>query len=77
MCSWKGFVKYDLERRTESFVIRIWAEYLDQIPASWRGEAEHVGSQLLIRFTEQGELLEFIHAMAMERSSGQKKVCEG
>jgi len=32
-----------LSRRTVTFVIRLWAEYLAQAPPAWRGEIEQVG----------------------------------
>ena len=33
-----------LLRRTVTFVVRLWAEYLGQTPPVWRGEIERVGS---------------------------------
>jgi hypothetical protein len=38
-----------LSRHTETFIVRFWAEYLEQSPPAWRGEIEHVGRGEVIR----------------------------
>jgi len=49
-----------LPRRTVTFVVRVWAEYLEQTPPTWRGEIEHVGSKEVMHFGNVDEILEFI-----------------
>lgn len=39
-----------LSRHTETFIVRLWAEYLEQSPTTWRGEIEHVGKGEVMRF---------------------------
>ena len=41
-----------LRRRTETFIVRVWAEYLEQTPSVWRGEIEHAGSGEKTRFQQ-------------------------
>lgn len=55
-----------LARRTETFVVRIWAEYLEQTPPAWRGEVEHVGSGHKVYLQEASDVLEFIAAHTSE-----------
>ena len=45
-------------RRTEVFVLQVWAEYLDQTPPVWRGEIEYVGRREMVRFDDVDEMLE-------------------
>lgn len=49
-----------LRRQTVTLVIRLWAEYLEQVPPALRGEIEEVGSGKKIYFCERGEILNFI-----------------
>jgi hypothetical protein len=44
-------------RHTRAFILRIWAEYLDQTPPTWRGEIEDVSTRDVLRFRSQEELL--------------------
>lgn len=44
-------------RRTRSFILRIWTEYLEQTPPTWRGEIEDVETNEVRRFTSWEELL--------------------
>lgn len=39
-----------LPRRTVTFIVRVWAEYLEQTPPVWRGEIEQVDSKEVRRF---------------------------
>jgi hypothetical protein len=55
-----------LSRRTVVFVVRVWAEYLEQTPPAWRGEIEHVGMGEAMRFGDVGDLLEFIEGFAVK-----------
>lgn len=43
-------------RTTRTFILRIWSEYLDQTPPSWRGEIENVTTKEVIRFSSREEL---------------------
>jgi hypothetical protein len=52
--------KRPLHRRTETFVVRVWAEYLEQTPPAWRGEIERVGSGEVIRFSGANQILALI-----------------
>ena len=36
-------------RCTETLIVRLWAEYLEQAPPAWRGEIEHVGGREVAR----------------------------
>lgn len=50
----------ELVRRTETFIVRLWGEYLEQTPAIWRGEIEHVSSRQVIHFRDINEMINFI-----------------
>jgi hypothetical protein len=51
----------ELVRRTETFIVRIWAEYLEQqTPPAWRGEIEHVGDAEVMHFIGLDELCEHV-----------------
>ncbi|MGC9349221.1 MAG: hypothetical protein ACP5JG_13855 [Anaerolineae bacterium] len=45
-----------LTRHTRTFILRIWAEYLEQTPPTWRGEIEDVTTKEVTRFHSQEEL---------------------
>lgn len=59
-----------LRRRTETFVVRLWAEYLEQTPPAWRGEVEHVDSGQVVRFGDTGKMLEFIEGLMVKPKEG-------
>ena len=40
------------QRRTITFVIRLWAEYLEQNPPCWRGEIEQIDKAETHYFTD-------------------------
>jgi hypothetical protein len=50
----------ELVRRTETFIVRIWTEYLEQTPSTWRGEIEHVSNRQVIHFRNIDEMIDFI-----------------
>ena len=52
-----------LRRRTETFIVRVWVEYLEQTPPIWRGEIEHVGEEGVIRFGSLDEMTMCIESM--------------
>jgi hypothetical protein len=47
-------------RHTETFIVRLWAEYLEQTSPAWRGEIEHVGSKEVMHFGDLEEASEQI-----------------
>jgi hypothetical protein len=49
-----------LPRRTETFIVRLWAEYLQQSPPTWRGEIEHVGRGEVMRFKSWEEFQNYL-----------------
>ena len=55
-----------LPRRTVTFVVRLWAEYLEQTPPAWRGEIEDVGSGAKAYFREAADVTKFIAAHVSE-----------
>jgi flavorubredoxin len=68
-------------RRTETFIVRLWAEYLEQIPPIWRGEIEHVDSGQTLRFGDRGQMLEFIQTLTIklkqtEQEKGDQSRCD-
>jgi hypothetical protein len=63
-------VSHPLPRRTVTFVVRLWAEYLEWTPPAWRGEIEHVGSGQVNRFGDVSTMLEFIEGFARKPRGG-------
>ena len=43
-----------------TFIVRLWAEYLEQTPPAWRGEIEHVGGGEVNRFGDVSKMLRFV-----------------
>jgi hypothetical protein len=69
-------VREHFRRRTEIFVVRLWAEYLEQSPPAWRGEIEHVGSKEVMHFRSLKEMIDWIRYRV--KSSGgvpNERVC--
>jgi hypothetical protein len=54
-----GDVRF-FSRHTETFIVRLWAEYLKQTSPTWRGEIEHVGSREVMHFGDLEEVSEQI-----------------
>lgn len=50
----------ELVRHTETFIVRLWVEYLEQTTPTWRGEIEHVGEGGATRFGSLKEMNDFI-----------------
>jgi hypothetical protein len=63
LCPVGGSVS-ELVRHTETFIVRLWVEYLEQTPPTWRGEIEHVGEESVIRFGSLHEMNHFIQRCA-------------
>jgi len=53
-----------LRRQTVIFVVRVWAEYLEQDPPLWRGEILRSDGSQLIHFHNLDEILTFIELEA-------------
>jgi hypothetical protein len=61
-------VSAHLPRRTVTFVVRIWAEYLEQSPPVWRGEIERVDSGEKAYVRQVNDVARFIATHALETS---------
>jgi hypothetical protein len=48
------------ERRTRTYIVRVWAEYLDERPPRWCGVIEPVGSPDRIHFADLKDFIDFI-----------------
>jgi hypothetical protein len=66
----------ELVRRTETFIVRMWAEYLDQTPPIWRGEIEHVGSGKVTRFKDLSEIDGHIQRCVLPQQKSSEKEIE-
>jgi len=53
-------------RCTETLIVRLWVEYLEQTPPTWRGEIKHIKSEKVARFVDLGKMLEFIEGLAVK-----------
>jgi hypothetical protein len=56
-------------RRTLTFVVRVWVEYLEQAPPSWRGEIEQVGGEGKVHFQCLQEITAFIENRSEQYAS--------
>ena len=63
----------ELSRRTETFIVRIWAEYLEQMPPTWRGEIEHIGSKEVTHFGSLKEISDIIQHCASAQTQEKKQ----
>lgn len=68
--------KQPLQRRTETFILRVWAEYLEQMPPSWRGEIEHVGSKEVMHFGSLEEMNTWIQSCVAKQPQYRKRTEE-
>ena len=59
-----------LDRRTEIFVVRLWAEYLEQENSTWRGEIEHMGSRRHLRFASVERMVQWMEQLAGGEEAG-------
>ena len=51
-----------LSRHTVTFIVRLWAEYLEQTPPSWRGEILQTDTNEQFQFTRLEELPRFMQS---------------
>jgi hypothetical protein len=49
------------------FIVRVWAEYLEQTPPVWRGEIEDVESKEVMRFQTLGEVTDHVQVKVEEQ----------
>ena len=61
-------------RRTVTYIVRIWAEYLDESPPRWCGVVEPVGGGEKIHFTHLNQIVDCIqqkthHSIKKENES--------
>ena len=62
-----------LQRKTAVFVIRIWAEYLQEQPPLWRGEARQVLTGEFVSFRSLAELWQFLETEALTAANPTKE----
>ncbi len=62
-----------LPRRTVTFIARVWAEYLEQTPPTWRGEIKHIKSEEVMYFGDMDKMLEFIEVLTGKPKEGREK----
>lgn len=53
-------MKYPPKRRTLTYIVRVWAEYLDGTHPRWCGEIEVAGCGEKVHFTNLEEITDFI-----------------
>jgi hypothetical protein len=56
-----------LARRTATFIVRLWAEYLDQQPPAWRGEVQVAATREVLHFQSREALIKCLERCAAER----------
>jgi hypothetical protein len=66
-------MKSMLQRHTITFIVRVWAEYLEQTPPSWRGEVERLDSGEQIHFRQLSQVLNFIQFSAAKQKTDQNE----
>ena len=54
------------KRQTMTFIVRVWAEYLDEQTPLWRGNIEPVDGGGKIHFTELTEIADLIQQKTQE-----------
>jgi hypothetical protein len=59
----------ELPRRTKTFIVRLWAEYLEHSPADWRGEIECVGDGEVMHFCDLHEIGDLIQKRVLAQHS--------
>lgn len=56
-------------RRTATFIVRIWTEYLDRPTPAWRGEIEDVQTKEVIRFRGLVEMEAYVERCVLAQLS--------
>lgn len=62
-----------LRRKTVAFTVRIWAEYLEQVPPSWRGEVICVDRGERVAFGSIDRLVEFLQSEVTAALGGDRE----
>ena len=55
-----------LARRTATFIVRVWAEYLEQTPPAWRGEVQVAATREVMHFQSREELIECLERCVLQ-----------
>ena len=64
-----GAMSRPIARRTTTFIVRVWAEYLEQNPPTWRGEVQVAATRELLHFQSLGELVNCLERRVSEKDS--------
>jgi len=54
-----------IKPHTITFIVRVWAEYLNEAPPRWRGELNRVGNEQKVHFSQLDEITDFIRKQTM------------
>lgn len=54
------------KRQTVTYIVRVWVEYLQEQPPSWRGEIELVGRGRKTHFSHLHEMIDFIQRQSIQ-----------
>lgn len=54
-----------LQRKTAVFIVKIWAEYLQEQPPIWRGEVRQAQTDETIYFSSLADLWQFLESKAL------------
>jgi hypothetical protein len=60
-------MNFSPKRKTLTFIVRIWAEYLNEQPPRWCGVIEPVGFAEKIHFTNQDEIIDLIQQKTYQK----------
>jgi hypothetical protein len=53
-------MSFSKKQRTVVYIVRIWAEYLDESPPQWRGVIAPIGEAKSIHFSTLDEMIDLI-----------------
>ena len=56
-----------LARRTATFIVRLWAGYLEQTPPAWRGEVQVAATREMLHFQSLEELADCLQRYVSEK----------
>ena len=62
------------KRKTITFIVRVWTEYLNELPLQWRGVVESVESREKFHFTDLTKLTEIIQQDAQQSIKKENKI---
>lgn len=70
-------MKHPLSRHSMVLIVRVWAEYLEQDPPSWRGEIEHASTKEVHPFTSLAELVKWFEVWERSHATRSAHDMEG